>query len=207
MARRFRVLVRLIGVCAVFMVAAPLTGTARADGGWLDEAPLQQWNTAGMALPAAPPLGPADAIDPRCLGTARVPESAEDGIVTAAGWRLSGAARAGEGITVVGGTISYDGMCRPFGYQLFVFADGRFAGTVSPVLMNSRMDGAAVLPTITGPDRLSVDFVRYTDQDPLCCPSRTTLVTYQIARGKCGSVLLLIDAATRVTGNGAAANS
>jgi hypothetical protein len=87
------------------------------------------------------------------------------------------------GWTVVMGISGADGMCRPVGYQLFAFHGGAFVGTLSPQRMDSRTDGSFVALRPSGPNTLQVDFVRYADQDPLCCPHATTRVSYAIANG------------------------
>jgi hypothetical protein len=46
--------------------------------------------------------------------------------------------------------------------------------------MHSRFDGALIQTNIETPSRLKAQFSRYTPQDSLCCPSRTSEVTYQI---------------------------
>jgi hypothetical protein len=73
-----------------------------------------------------------------------------------------------------------DGMCRPMGYQDFVFVDGKFAGTLSPRPMDSRTDGASQRIVLQNSDRIIVVFNRYKDTDPLCCPSQLSRVVYQI---------------------------
>ena len=61
-------------------------------------------------------------------------------------------------------------MCRPLGYNGFVFVDGAFAGTISPEPMDPRTTGAG---SITGLQngRINARYVRYAATDPLCCPS------------------------------------
>ena len=71
-------------------------------------------------------------------------------------------------------------MCRPLGYQEFVFVDGVFAGTTSPKLMNARTDGSLLETDIKSSTQLTAQFARYTDRDALCCASRTSTVTYRI---------------------------
>ena len=87
------------------------------------------------------------------------------------------------------GLSSYDGMCRPLGFQAFVFVDGKLAGTLSPTPMNSRDDGALSRTSFFGPESLTAAYVRYTDQDPLCCPSALSTATYKIERTPAGPVL------------------
>lgn len=71
-------------------------------------------------------------------------------------------------------------MCRPVGYQEFVFVNGVFAGTTSPNLMNARTDGSLLQTDIKSSAQLTAQFARYTDRDALCCASRTSTVTYRI---------------------------
>ena len=70
---------------------------------------------------------------------------------------------------MISGLAAYDGMCRPLGYQSFVFVDGVFAGTVSPEPMNSRTTGAATDVNL-----------RYADQAdfgiPALCAGRPALL-------------------------------
>lgn len=185
----------LLWVVLVGCMVAVWPGRLRADGAWLD-APLVPWNTPGMAVPAAPPDGLALA-DPRCGRQQRPPETAEDDAVVAAGWVLFNAYQSGWGVRVIDGLAGYDGMCRPMGYQGFVFVDGVFAGTVSPVPMASRFDGAGRTAVIQPPgDELSAVFARYTKDDPLCCPSAASYVTYRIDRVDGSPVLVPVSAST-----------
>jgi hypothetical protein len=190
-------LMKRIGLVLVLLtslaVHSPVSGV-RADGSWLD-APLDSWNAPGMPVPAPPSPAAPGATDPRCAPTHRPVETAEDGIVAAAGWTLFGTYQAGWGVTIVSGLVDHDGMCRPVGYQQFVFVDGTFAGTISPLPMNARTDGAATsaAPSVQG-DGATAEFARYTDADPLCCPSATTLVEYRIDRSGPGPVLVPMTA-------------
>jgi hypothetical protein len=171
--------------------------TARADGAWLD-APLDSWNAPGMAVPAAPPAASTEPPDPRCARTHRAVETAEDGAVAAAGWTLFGTYQAGWGVKIVSGLVDHDGMCRPVAYQQFVFVDGAFAGTISPLPMSARTDGAATSATPSSQgEGATAQFARYTEADPLCCPSATTHVDFRIDRSGPGPVLVP-TAATRL---------
>jgi hypothetical protein len=166
-----------------------------ANGGWLDDS-LQVWNAPGQPIAQAPPdEGSND--DPRCLVTVRPPESSEDETVFAAGWTLFGTYEGGWGVRLVKGLVGFDGMCRPWSYQFFVFVDGDFAGTVSPVPMSSRTDGAAgqVFLYDSG-EQLTAQFARYAETDPLCCPSRTSSVRYRIERGDPGPSVVPLDVFT-----------
>lgn len=86
-------------------------------------------------------------------------------------------------MVVIRGAAGYDGMCRPRQYQDFVFVRGKFAGTLSPQPMDSRSDGAIDRVSIQGGKALTAQYVRYAASDALCCPSRTTSVTFEVATG------------------------
>jgi hypothetical protein len=163
-------------------------------GSWLDR-PLSGWNSAGMAIPQAPAAN-ASGNDSFCAGQQRPPETASDVQLASAGWRLFGVYEGGWGVQVVGAQSDEDGMCRPTGYQYFVFVNGTFAGTIAPVPMDSRTDGAGGRPFISGAGtQLTANFTRYTATDPLCCPSSSTEVTYHIDTSG-GSPVLVPDKAS-----------
>ena len=185
----------LLAVLTLGLGLAARPGLVGADGAWLD-APLVPWNVAGMAIPAAPPPVGIPPDDPQCAREHRAPQTAEDAAVVAAGWTLFGAYLADAGIALVRGLVGHDGMCRPDGYQGFVFVDGVFAGTISPVLMHARTDGAEIRTFIQTADGLLTQFARYADTDPLCCPSRMTTVEYRIERSYVGPVLVPVSSFT-----------
>jgi hypothetical protein len=183
-----------VGVLLVVTVLMPRT--ADADGAWLD-APPPAWNQPGMVIPLAPgtPL-----INPQSSGQANTPVSQPEQAVAAAGWTLFGTRIAGTPIEIVSGLAGYDGMCRPIQYQVFVFVGGMFAGTLSPVLMDSRSDGALVGTTQRPGDVIEGSYVRYTSSDPLCCPSATSTATFRIDRSGTAPVVLLQGVRTEATG-------
>jgi predicted secreted protein len=160
-------------------VGIATVGPASADGSWLD-GPRTNWNQAGLEIPQAPPMEPA--LDPRCPSQLEPPSTPEGDMLTAKGWTVFGNDIAGEGVRAVKGLSGYDGMCRPMGFQEFVFVDGMFAGTISPVLMNSRDDGVGGIDRVLGPDSIHARFLRYGPGDPLCCASGSADVTYKIDR-------------------------
>ena len=132
--------------------------------------------------------------NPMCVDTVRPPETTEDAAVASAGWMLLGAYQRGWGVTLVSATSDWDGMCRPAGYQGFVFVDGAFAGIVAPYPTFARMDGSFREIRLTNATQLMASFVRYADTDPLCCPSRgTSYVTYRIERAASGPVLIPVE--------------
>lgn len=191
------------GFIAVFLVSAlSLAPLASADhGSWLDE-PLENWNWAGMAIPV--PTGPdieggfpLDASEvARC--DVDPAATAEEAAVMAAGWAIfapthTGTGKAGRDIDVVWGTSGFDGMCRPWGFNGFVFVNGWFAGTISPVEMYSRIDGVVQDVDIEGAT-LTATFTQYAPTDPLCCPSEPAiLVDYRIFWDDAGPVLMPVD--------------
>jgi len=159
------------------------------SGGWLDAA-LPDWNGTGNPLPRAPAPKGDPPTDPRCASALRPPVTAAERAVAAAGWSLIGQVRAAGATTVLLAEASVDGMCRPWDYQGFVFVKGRFAGTLSPALMDARTDGALSVARLLSPTEVEVVFVRYVDADPLCCPSRLSTVRYRIERRRQGPTVV-----------------
>jgi hypothetical protein len=133
----------------------------------------------------------------------RPAETAEDLAVTNAGWTLVGGYQGGWGIKILIGASGADGMCRPLGFQTFVYVDGQFAGTISPVLMDARTDGV-VSRVDLGPGEapLTATFNRYTPADPLCCPSSTSFVQYKIDSSSGLPVLVPASAFTQPSRQG-----
>jgi hypothetical protein len=167
---------------------------------WLDQPQPANWNGVFNPVPRAP--GTTAAPPAECAARERGPGGDEERQVTDAGWRLSAdPPPAAEpdlgGLRVVLGLTGYDGMCRPMGYQLFVFAEGAtFAGTVSPRPMDSRQDGAGAIAAAPAPDTLTATFSRYAQGEPECCPGRLTTVTYRLDRGAARPLLTPAGVAT-----------
>jgi len=120
--------------------------------------------------------------DPRCRESMREPASEVDQQVRARGWDLIGRTVDSGKIRVIVGAANYDGMCRPLQFQEFVFVRGIFAGTLSPVPMDSRTDGALGRVTVQADGRVQAEYLRYGAADPLCCPSRITTVVFEIEK-------------------------
>ncbi|HEX2281534.1 MAG TPA: LppP/LprE family lipoprotein [Thermomicrobiales bacterium] len=156
------------------MVSSP---TFAQEESWLD-GNLASWNTPGMALPSAPTI--EGNPDPRCVERERPAETEEDDALLAKNWRHFLPYQRGWGVTLILGLSGYDGMCRPLGYQSFVFVDSVSAGTVSPEPMASRTTGAAPDVHLLFADRLSAEYLRYAPDDPLCCASGTDSVQFTI---------------------------
>jgi hypothetical protein len=168
-----------------------LAATAQAQGvSWLD-GPLQGWNRAGAAVPAAP----RQEVAPQqvCRDRERPAAGPEEAQVAAAGWRLEEywpAQRRG-GLVVVIATAGYDGMCRPNDYNAFAFVDGRFAGSLAPQPMFSRTDGAMQQADIGSRGAVQATFTRYAPTDPLCCPSRPATTIGYVVQGTLAAPVLV----------------
>ena len=163
---------------------------------WLDREHPAGWNQPGAAIPDAPPPTGESATTERCRRVMRAPTLAGDQSVVAKGWTLFGPGHVFGATEVVLAASSVDGMCRPLGFQGFVFVDGQLAGMISPRLMESRTDGAANVVHLRSSDLLDVEFARYAPKDPLCCPSRVTTVAYRVQLAPHGPVLVAIEART-----------
>jgi len=101
--------------------------------------------------------------------------------------------------TVFTALAGFDGMCRPMGYQAFVYSEGRYAGTLSPVPMNSRTDGSLTRVHLVRSTAITAEFARYRDSDPLCCPSRTSTVEYRVRNDEVPD-LTAVNVTTRPAG-------
>ena len=146
---------------------------------WLDAPVKKQWDHAGRPVPHVPR---GAGVDAECMKYRHRAETGEERMVEKAGWFLMDKATVHNGIVVVTGQASNAGMCRSAQYQEFAFVDGAFAGTLSPVLMNARSDGSTANVSVPGDGRIVADFSRYSERDPLCCPSRISTVEYEIIR-------------------------
>jgi hypothetical protein len=152
-----------------------------AQDTWLDKPIDSNWNKANGAIPAAPKN--AGSIEQMCKGQIRTADTAAEKALAKAGWHLYGAAHTYGNVTLLLAMAGHDGMCRPNEYNAFVFVSDRFAGTLSPNNSEARSDGAISSADLTDRTRIVAEFVRYTDQDALCCPSRKTYVEYTITKG------------------------
>jgi hypothetical protein len=167
-----------------------------AGGAWLDATPITPWNQQGAAVPKPPTIDGEPIATGRCADQARPPEGPADKAVAMAGWTVVGPLQIFADTSVVLAASAADGMCRPLGYQAFVFVRGRLAGTLSPAPMNARTDGMLDTVQLFSRDRVMATFRRYGKDDPLCCPSRTTTVTYAVKRGTGGSTVVVESAVT-----------
>jgi hypothetical protein len=156
------------------------------DGTWLDDD--TNWNVPGAAIPTAPELEYSNLSE--CEQTFRSPRLYEDALVEAAGWTLTGPAYIFGDTTLVMGMANADGMCRPFSYQAFVFVDGDFAGTLSPILMDARTDGSLYDVRLYNDGSIDAFFNRYAPDDALCCASAESRIFYNIEETEDGPVLV-----------------
>jgi hypothetical protein len=165
---------------------------------WLDSAPVQ-WNQPGASLPKPPQDVKRDVAPDYCKTYEPSVNSPEERAIAEADWTVVASFQGGDRITVVLGAAGEDGMCRPDPYQAFVFVGGVFAGALSPRLMGAREDGGVNRVEFAGPKRITAYFSRYTDADPLCCPSRISEATYEIRESSGKPVLVLVSVRTRPT--------
>jgi uncharacterized lipoprotein YbaY len=163
----------------ILITLVTFTTVAFAQTSWLDR-PVRNWNSTSN-VPTAPRAAGDVPSNAQCRTTVRIPESIADRAVTRAGWSLFGAAQTYTGVTLINGMASVDGMCRPMQYNTFVFVGTRFAGTLSPDVMDSRTDGALSSANLNDSTNISADFSRYTTTDAMCCPSQTSTVSYEVS--------------------------
>lgn len=180
-------------IVLIAWLASPLAGnvqqSVRSDEGWLDRAPLN-WNYRMSGLPNPASSNAADA-QTRCRDLVRQPGSSAEYALVNTGWLLYGAVQSYGPTEVVTALSGVDGMCRPLGYQAFVYWEGRYAGTLSPVAMKARTDGALTKIWLLSATRITAEFARYKESDPLCCPTQTSHVTYEVSRDDAPLVALV----------------
>lgn len=180
---------------------SPLQAQAPASApSWLDKQPLTGWNKAGAPLPRATLDAAArQRLVARCKLEVPASTPAERALADA-GWipfLNFDQSLVRDGIEIVDGMADADGMCRPMKYNIFVFVGGKFAGTLSPALMNSREDLSSGAVRILGADSISSEFSRYLDKDALCCPSSRVTVRYRVDRS--GPAPAAVPTEARVT--------
>ncbi|MBX3289029.1 MAG: YbaY family lipoprotein [Acidobacteria bacterium] len=167
---------------------------AFGQASWLDRPLTTNWNRTAT-VPTAPRAAGDLPTTAQCRSQIRTAATAADKAVTARGWHLFGPAYVYGNVTVVTAMASVDGMCRPNQYNGFVFVGTRFAGTLAPAPTDSRTDGAIGRISLFTLDEITVEFARYGENDALCCPSRTSTVSYELTTGIRG-VLRATDVST-----------
>ncbi|HWM76258.1 MAG TPA: LppP/LprE family lipoprotein, partial [Methylomirabilota bacterium] len=156
-------------VLSVIMALSLLVVTPAAaapTASWLDEERPVNWNKMRAPVPEGPAADGDPADTPRCKDQVRAPDTSMDRTVTSRGWSLIGPTTTHGATIIIVANTSVDGMCRPRLYQAFVFVKGRFAGTLSPVAMNAREDGAENMIRVVSAYELTVQYARYADADP-----------------------------------------
>jgi LppP/LprE lipoprotein len=178
----------VVCVCGANFVAAQTA--------WLDQ-PLTGWNAAGAPLPkgTAGAAARADALK-RCKLVP--PSTATDRALEAADWipqlHLDRPLISND-VEIVAGFSSLDASCAPAAFNLFVFVDGRFAGTLSPGSMTPRTDASAG-PVRFVNDGISAEFARYKPGDADCCPTARVAVQYRIDRTPTGPSVVPVNVRT-----------
>jgi hypothetical protein len=182
----------------LLLLKLPVTAAQHQNpASWLDR-PLANWNKEGESVPSAPAGDePTESVISRCKVTPPRLTMAERA-VESAGWipfwnfdqQL-----VREDLEIVGGMRGADGMCRPVAYNLFVFVRGQFAGRLSPTPMVSRLDSSSGVVRMSLPV-VTTEFVRYSSNDPLCCPSSRVTVRYRIEDRTAGPVVVPVEIRT-----------
>jgi hypothetical protein len=187
-------LLLVLAISASHCIAGAGMQAAQAAS-WLDR-PAAGWNQPGAPIPR-PGTAPEhrDALASRCKIDLHGSTPVERALA-AAGWiPMPHVSRAlvKDDVEIVDGVIALDAACEPIQLNAFVFVVGRFAGTLSPVLMKARTDGSAGAIRIPTRDTITVDFARYTSTDPDCCPSSHVIVRFTIDRSQAHAVVVPVE--------------
>lgn len=165
---------RLLSLVSAVVLAASAPQTP-----WLDQ-PLKPW-FVGASVPTAGDMVPSGRGS--CLQEPQASRETEQ--IRSAGWRpfqLFDRPLTRGTLTVFGGLRELTADCAPAAFQVFVFASGRYAGTLSPVEMSTGRDGVVGSVRLVTEDTLTAEFARYRIGDSECCPSGRVRVTYRIDR-------------------------
>ena len=173
-----------LSICALLITATIAFLSAQTGARWLDR-PLTAWNRPGFSVATAPMTLDGQALLNKRCGSPTSASVASLDALRRARWvpflHLDQAIARND-IEVAGGMTGATPGCEPESFNLFVFVDGVFAGTVSPVMMTPSRDGAAGAVRITGANTMTVEFARYGAGDPECCPSSRVRVSYGSTR-------------------------
>jgi hypothetical protein len=176
MMMKFTTFTSNLFVFASLLGAPTALAQTSQDGTWLDD--NTNWNEAAMAIPQAP-VQDGNMFE-GCEHVIRPAALPEDERVQAAGWTLTNSARVFGDTTVITAMASAGGQCRPFDYQVFVFTDGEFSGTLSPVMMDARTDGSLVDFSLYREGFMDATFNRYKPDDAQCCASSESRLFYEV---------------------------
>lgn len=161
-----------------FVAVLSLSFDAVAQNIWLDQKPLPNWSSRSRAILKTKKMSPADLG--QCRSQVRAAALPADRLLVQNGWTLVGPAQVFGRTSVVTVAESFDGMCRPLGFQTLVFVGNRVAGTLSPGPMNSRTDGYLTNVRLFSETYLGAEYARYRESDPLCCPYKIESVSFNI---------------------------
>jgi LppP/LprE lipoprotein len=185
---------------AMLMVALSVcltSGTAAqpAEKSWLDR-PLMNWNDPATPVPKGMSTGETIAeLAKRCSLVVNRDTPGQRALADS-GWlpyHHGDRQIVQRDVEIVGGMAEADGMCRPMEFNIFIFVGGQPAGTLSPLLMMSRVDGSIGAVRLGPDDTIAADFARYQDRDALCCPSSRVTVRYRIDRTKPQAIVVPVS--------------
>ena len=186
-------------ILAVLLATSLSPGMSAQTGiMWLDR-PMTPWNQTVTSVPTAPAGSEAQSALERRCGSSSLSASPNGGSVRKAGWvpfLHFDRAIVRDDVEVIGGMIAASAGCEPMTFNLFVFAGGKFAGTLSPIVMTQARAGVAGAVRITSADAVTAEFARYTGKDTECCPSSRVRVTYRIDRATPRPILIPLDLRT-----------
>ncbi len=163
---------------------------------WLDKE-LKNWNNIDQMIPNAPKIDADVPSVDRCKDQIREATTPQERSIIKAGWELFGSVQTYNETTVMTAMSGVDGMCRPLGYQAFVFVGEQFAGTLSPQPMNSRTDGDISRIFLTSSSSLFVEYKLYNESDPLCCASEMSRVSFTIEPRDAKPLLIPVEVVTK----------
>jgi heat shock protein HslJ len=164
---------------------------------WLDQTPLPSWNERSRAAILQTKKIAADELK-RCASVVRQPSLAADRLLARSGWTLVGPPQTMGRTSLITVAQSFDGMCRPLGFQKFVFVGSRLAGTLSPAPMDSRTDGALTSARMISENSISAEYARYRETDALCCPHKIEAVSFRLKPDGGGNFLLVPEGKSQV---------
>ncbi len=176
-----------LGLALGTAAAQPIPAVPHA---WPDP-PLTSWNAANGQIPSAGTVPDRAELERRCPPL-ELPTSPAARAIAAAGWVpffYFDREIVADDVEVLAGMTGADPICRPMGYNLFVFVGGRFAGTLSPRPMDSRADLSSGVVRLLPHDAISVEITRYAASDPPCCPSSRDTVRFSIDRSQALAVV------------------
>lgn len=184
---RVVITVALIGAATCFLLLevpsfSTLSGQqdARRADAWLDR-PLVNWNEKLSGLPTPTTPIQREEIQKRCPDLIRQEDSPYEREIVGAGWLLYGPVQSYGLTTVITAMSGADDGCRPLGHQAFVYSGSTYAGTLSPVAMDSLTSGHLSTIRLVSATSISAEFARYRDKDPTCCPTRMSYVRYEVS--------------------------